>query len=62
MIVKALGYLALFAACGAFAMGYMLFFMEWLPALAGVARAVLRAARLLFLGIGWAVVIVRLIL
>lgn len=62
MIVKALGYLALIAASWAFGMGYMLFWMEVLPALAGAARLAARVTRAVFLGIGWAVVIARLLL
>ncbi len=59
---RALEYAALTVACGSLATGYMIFCMEWLPALARVARVTVRAARLVFLAVGWAAVIVRLVL
>jgi hypothetical protein len=46
----------------AIAVGWMLFWMEVAPDLADAVRLAFRAVRVLFLGIGWAVVVARLLL
>lgn len=46
----------------AFAVGYLLFCMEVAPMLADAARMACRVVRLLFLAVGWAVMIARLLL
>lgn len=56
--LKGLGYLALMAGCGAFAVGYMIFWMEIVPRLAAAARLAARVARALFLAIGLVIVVV----
>lgn len=55
------GYAALMPAGLGAALGWMWFWMVAAPDLAAAARMAARAVRVLFLGIGWAVVIVRLL-
>jgi hypothetical protein len=62
VIAKVAEYAAVMPAAVAIAVGWMWFWMETAPDLADAARLAARAVRALFLGIGWAVVIVRLLL
>jgi hypothetical protein len=57
-----LEYLALGVAGTVFALGYMLFCMEVAPALAAAVRMAVRVVRVLFLAVGWVVVVLRLLL
>ena len=62
VIAKALECLAVMTAGTALPLSWMWFWMETMPDLAAVARLTVRAARVLFLAIGWVAVVVRLLL
>jgi hypothetical protein len=53
---------AIMPAGMAFALGWMWFWLVAAPDLADAARLAARAVRVLFLGIGWAAAILRLLL
>ncbi len=56
------GYAVLMAGCMAAAVGWMFFWLVVVPDLAAAVRLAVRAVRALFLGVGWAVAVVRLFL
>jgi len=55
-------YAALVLGSVAIAVGWMLIGMEVVPALVDAARMAFRAVRALFLGVGWAAAVARLLL
>ena len=61
-VVEAAEYAALMPAGLGAALGWMWFWMVAAPDLAAAARLAFRAVRVLFLGVGWAVAVARLLL
>jgi hypothetical protein len=62
LIASGLEYLVIIVAGTVFALGYVLFCMEVAPALAVAIRMAVRVVRVLFLAVGWVVVVLRLLL